>query len=137
MSVLTKGVFDALSANATLVALLGVHSSTHPCIFHRPDVPVDAPRPYVHIQFPVTQTPDDTKTRTGLETLVDILAVCDVSGTFTLIDQINAEIRRSLHRVKFTLDSGHVVLAAVSGPLRVPADDSVIATVMSLRTIHE
>ena len=125
MDIITA-VFDRLSADLTLTAMLGTFKGA-PCVFTDPLVPEKAPRPYVWISAPLRNRSWDTKLSRGRQVSFEIWCVVDNKGSTLVVDDIAERVLELLQRERLTLDSAqHVIVAEVEGPVGLDTDETVV-----------
>lgn len=122
-----------LSADSTLTALLGTFNS-EPCVFY-PQVPDNAPRPYVVID-PPQASPLGLQNMKGKEVRLPEVAVhcfVDFAGSAVAVDSIAERVYDLLHAngrsaglsTALTISGYNGVLTSVvNGPVQALTDDS-------------
>lgn len=133
MSILTQAIYNLLSSDATLTALLATYDG-NPAIFTTDPAPGDADLPYIVTAGEVTQTPFDTKNLYGRDLIRDVRCYTEASGSTIVIEQIAERVRYLLHRQSIAITDFEWVLSDCSGPL--PADETdAYGRILSLRLI--
>jgi hypothetical protein len=145
MSDITKGLYDRLSADATLQGLLSTFDggaavfSTHP-------IPDDATLPYVTITG-LAETPFESKplypggvvlgdVTTGRDVSYDIGCYTDDTGSAVAVEAIKERVRALLHRHILTIANFTTIVADVSGTVQAD-EDGVFGRIVTIRLIVE
>lgn len=142
MNAVTKAIHDLLTADATLVALLGKMNGM-PSVFsaapvESPDASDDEKRlafPMVVNQGPTADDPFNTKTSAGRDMSLDIAAYSIDDGSIKDIDTI-AERLRVLLVPDLAVSGFKTILQDVSGPTLADGD-IVHGRIISVRLILE
>jgi hypothetical protein len=116
MSILTQAIYDKLSGDATLTALLAEYKG-NPAIFTTDPAPGDATLPYIVTAGEVTQIPFDTKTSLGREAIRDIRIYDEANGSAVVIEAIAERVRALLHRQALTISGYGWILSDCAGPI--------------------
>jgi hypothetical protein len=137
---ITQAVYDKLSQDATLVALLASYptgSPQNPAIFTGWPIPPDATRPYVFSRGAVADVHfDEINTNLGRDTIRDITAIADNTGSDSAIEAIAERIRAVMHRQPLTVPGGtHVMSQCIAGPFVAETDDSLTGRQLSIRIV--
>ncbi len=135
---LTQAIYNKLSTDATLVALLANYPSgspQSPAIFTGWPVPPDATRPYIFTRGSVSDVPwDESADNFGRQVIRDVTAIADNTGTDDDIETIAERIRAVLHRQSLTLPIGtHVMTQCIDGPTVAETDDSLVGRRLTFR----
>jgi hypothetical protein len=136
----TQAVYDKLSQDATLVALLATYptgSPQNPAIFTAWPVPPDASRPYVYSRGSVADVHfDEINTNLGRDIIRDVTCIADNTGSDSAIEAIAERIRTVLHRQPLTVPGGtHVMSQCIGGPSVAETDDSLTGRQLSIRIV--
>jgi len=135
--VVNADIWQRLNADSTLVALVSAFGGS-PSIFNRPQVPPEAPRPYIWIQSPLADVEADEKNTRGRDVRVLIACVGDKTGSVAEVAGIAARVRTLLHRYKLPIDGGRPAhISDVTGPTTFPSDESVYALALTLRVVYQ
>jgi len=138
---ITQAVYDKLSQDATLVALLATYptgSPQNPAIFTAWPVPPDAARPYVYSRGSVSDTHFDgiNTTTLGRDIIRDVTCIADNTGSDAAIETIAERIRTILHRQLLTVPNGkHVMSQCIGGPSVAETDDTLTGRHLSIRIV--
>lgn len=145
---LTQAIYDALSGDATLVALLATYGSDSPpapAIFTSWPVPANATRPYIvsagetgvsNFDELAPTGGESPPTHLGLDALRDVHCYADNDGSASTIEAIARRIRKVLHRTALTVPNGsHIMTQCVSGPVLAPTDDSLVGRMLTFRIV--
>jgi len=137
---MTQAIYDKLSQDATLVALLATYpvgSPQNPAIFTAWPIPPDAARPYVYSRGSVSDTHfDEINTNLGRDIIRDVTCIADNTGSDAAIETIAERIRTILHRQPLTVPSGtHVMSQCIGGPSVAETDDSLTGRQLSIRIV--
>lgn len=133
MSILTQAIYNLLSSDATLTALLATYQG-NPAIFTTDPAPGDADLPYIVTAGEVTQTPFDTKNCYGRDIIRDVRCYTEASGSSIVIEEIAERVRYLLHRQSITINNFEWVLSDCNGPLAADETDA-YGRILSLRLI--
>lgn len=124
MSVLSAAIYDVLSSDGALTALLGTYGGGQPCIFTIDPAPGDANMPYIVTAGDVVQAPFDTKTTRGREVWRDIRCYTDTTGSAIVVESIAERVRALLHRQAIAIDDFVWVLCECTGPIVIDEPDA-------------
>lgn len=113
---LTVAIYDKLTADATLTAMLATYNGS-PAVFTTDPAPGDATRPYLVTAGEVAQAPFDTKTTRGRDVMRDVRCYADADGSAVVIEAIAARVRALLHRQPLEIVGFDWVLSSCSGPI--------------------
>ena len=116
MSILTQAIFDKLSGDPTLTAMLGEYKGM-PSVFTVDPAPGDAALPYVVTSGESSQKSFDTKTTRGRSLIRDVRCYADADGSAVLIETIAERVRALLHRQALTIDGYQWVISDCGGPI--------------------
>lgn len=135
MNALTTAIYNALSVDSTLAAMLAVYAGG-PAIISADPVPPDVMRPYVVIRGAMHDAPFGGKIEetTGREIHLDIMAYTDASGSSKAIDSIVERIRALLHNVPLIV-SGYlnIIARCTDGPIQVPTDPRIMGRALTFQ----
>lgn len=121
---LSTATYTRLAADVTLTAMLATYRGNAAVIVGDEDtLPEDIATPFVAIEGPSYDEPDDTKEDDGREIEIVIRAFADATGSTLVIDGIAERIRTLLHRAPTGLLPG-AYIARCSGPRVAPTDPS-------------
>ncbi|MBK5105113.1 MAG: hypothetical protein JJE42_12770 [Burkholderiales bacterium] len=137
---LTQAIYDKLSQDATLVALLATYPSgspQNPAIFTGWPIPPDATRPYVFSRGSVSDIHfDEINTNLGRDTIRDVTCIADNTGSDSAIETIAERIRTVLHRQPLTVPGGtHVMSQCIGGPFVAETDDTLTGRQLEIRIV--
>lgn len=118
-----SAVAARLHADATLVSLLGDTYGGRAPIIAEDTIPPDVPRPFVIVDAPVLNDPNDTKNSVGRDRVLTIRSYAAASSAVD-IDAIAERIRTLLHRVPASPTGETGWMASVSGPTVAPTDNT-------------
>ena len=134
MNALTQAIFNKLSGDGALTAMLAVYppASGTPAIFSAEPVPLDASLPYVCWNGPLHDAAWGGKTdrKTFREVTLDIriyaAGVLEADGSSSsakAIDNIAERVRTLLNEVTLTV-SGYtnIIAQCMAGPIQIPTD---------------
>jgi hypothetical protein len=113
---LTAALYDHLSGDATLVALLAAYKGS-PAIFTTDPAPGDAAKPYVVSAGEITHLPFDTKTGQGREVMRDVRCYAEADGSAVVVEAIAERVRALLHRQALSVSGFRWLLSSVTGPV--------------------
>ena len=139
MSAVTKGFFDRMNGDGTLVALLGTYK-TAPSIFTKRPLPpgfdIEAHGPYVLTTGEAVQDPGpaDVKNSKGREIVRDILCFSKLSDSATVVEEVAEQVRFLFQRQVFSITGFSIIVAEVSGPIEADEDDA-LGRVVSVRLV--
>lgn len=146
---ITQALYDKLTGDATLVALLSSYpasgSPQKPAVFTGWPVPPDAERPYVFSRGHVSDIHFDelapnaayggTAKHLGRDITRDIAVICDNTGSETEVETIAERVRALLHRSSLSIPDGSCVMLQCAGPVMAETDDSLTGRMLSLRIV--
>lgn len=121
MDPLTVAVYQRLVTDGTLTGLLATYEDG-PAVFTDDRVPPDAVMPYVVSAGNVAEEIFETKTAVGRRPTRDIGVYVPHRETAT-VEQAAWRIRELFHRHRLDVSGFRTVTAAVSGPIRISAED--------------
>ncbi len=136
----TQAIYDKLTGDATLVALLSDYPSgspSSPGVFTGWPVPPDASRPYIFTRGAVSITSFDLIADDfGQDITRDVTAIADNTGSDAAIETIAERIRTLLHRQSLTIPSGdHVMTQCIQGPVVAETDDTLTGRRLTFRIV--
>lgn len=136
MSVLTAAIYNTLTADAALVALLATYGG-QPAVFTTDPAPGDASMPYIVTAGDVVQIPWDTKLTRGREVWRDVRCYAAASGSAVTVESIAERVRALLHRQAIVIGGFTWVLSECSGAI-VADEQDVYGRVLTAKfTIQE
>ena len=135
---ITQALYDKLSGDAALVALIANYPSgspQSPAIFTGWPVPPDATRPYIFTRGNVgVSSFDELASALGQQITRDVTAIADNTGSDADIETIAERIRALLHRTSLTLPVGtHVMTQCIDGPSVAETDDTLTERRLTFR----
>lgn len=136
MSVITAAVYDVLSGDATLTALLSTYEG-EPGIFTARKVPEEASLPYIVTTGSVAVTTFDTKTTRGRMITRDVRCYAPAGGSAETVETIAERVRTLLHRQSIAIDDFTWVMAECTGPIEADEQDAYGRIVTVSMTIEE
>jgi hypothetical protein len=113
---LTAALYDHLSGDATLVALLASYNGS-PAIFTTDPAPGDAQKPYLVSAGHVVDLPFDTKTTQGREVMRDVRCYAEADGSAVVVEAIAERVRALLHRQELVVSGFRWLVSSVTGPV--------------------
>jgi hypothetical protein len=116
MSVITQSLYDRLSSDADLIALLNSYGG-QPAIFTTDPAPGDAVLPYIVTAGEVAQSPADTKNSRGRQLMRDVRCYTANSGSAVTVEAIAERVRVLLHRFELVISNWQTVIADCTGPV--------------------
>ena len=125
-----SGINTTLRADSTLTAKLGTYL-TAPCIFSGHVVPSGAPRPYIHIRFPIGLEDFVSKDLRGWDVTLEILIVSDKLESGELAYEIADLVLEDLHRADLTIPSEAHIFTECIGMSPVQSSDDLNATLLT------
>lgn len=136
---MTKAIYDALVADASVLALIGGAAAYNgsPAIFTGEEVPEDANPPYLWTWGDVSDTAMDTKVTRGREVVRDVMCVVAGQESALAIEDLAEAVRTALHRKKITVPGGTVIVAEASGPITLETDRTIQGRIVSVRYLIE
>jgi hypothetical protein len=123
LSVITAAIYDVLSGDATLTALLSTYEG-EPGIFTVQPVPEEAALPYIVTTGAVAVVPNDTKTTRGRTITRDVRCYAPAGGSAATVEAIAERVRTLLHRQTIAVDDYVVVVASCDGPIEADEQDA-------------
>ena len=111
-----KAIYDALSDDSTLTAMLSTYES-EPAIFTVDPAPGDADKPFIVISPILDQAPFDTKNSRGRSARVDVRCYAEATGSAADIEAISERVRSLLHREPLTIDGHAWLWSSCFGPI--------------------
>ncbi len=139
MSAITKGFFDRMKDDATLVALLGTYKSA-PSVFTKRPLPpgfdIESHGPYVLTTGEAVHDPGpaDVKNSKGREIVRDILCFSELKDSPIVIEAVAERVRFLFQRQVFSITGFSIIVAEVSGPIEADEDDA-LGRVVSVRLV--
>jgi len=113
---LTAAIYDVLSGDATLTAMLGTYQSA-PAVFTTDPAPGDAVLPYIVTAGEVVDTPEDTKTTRGRDVWRDVRCYAPATGSAATVEAMAERVRALLHRQALVIEGFVWVYALCTGPI--------------------
>jgi hypothetical protein len=129
-----QAIVDRLSGDTALAALLGIYSGD-PCVFADPQVPEDAPRPYVWLPQPSADSGWDGKIHRGRDVSRDIWCTTDNLGSWAPAQAIAARVREPLS-ASTSVEDYSGIIAEVFGPVVQESDESLCVLRLTLTHKH-
>lgn len=123
MSVITEAIFDRLSGDVTLAALVSAYGGL-PAIFTTDPAPADAVLPYIVSAGEVAQSPADTKNSRGRQLMRDVRCYGADSGSATTVEAIAERVRFLLHRHRLVVTDFETIIAECTGPVVADEQDA-------------
>lgn len=120
---LTKALYDCLTGDAALVALVSTYRGA-PAIFTTDPAPGDAELPYIVTAGQVSAAPADTKTGCGRQVWRDVRCYAPADGSAITVEAVAERVRALLHRVPLAVTGHRVVVAECSGPIAADEPDA-------------
>lgn len=130
---LTSAIYERLSGDATLVALLTTYEDL-PAIFTTDPAPGDASMPYIVTAGEIAQSPFDTKTTRGRDISRDIRCYAPAGGSAQTVETIAERVRALLHRQELAVDGFEWMLSECSGPIVADEQDA-YGRIVSVRLV--
>lgn len=115
MSVLTVAIYNKLINDSGVVSLVANYNGS-PAVFTSDPPPGDAQLPYIVSAGNVSQSPVDTKTTIGIETIRDIRCYDADTGSPVVVEALSERVREIFHRSELTVSNWRWVLSVVTGP---------------------
>lgn len=112
---LTAALYDLLTGDATLAALLATYNGS-PAVFTTDPAPGDAEKPYIVSAGHVVDLPFDTKTSLGREVQRDVRCYAEADGSAVVVEAIAERVRALLHRQALNVSGFRWILSGVTGP---------------------
>lgn len=112
---LTAALYDLLTGDATLAALLATYNGS-PAVFTTDPAPGDAEKPYIVSAGHVVDLPFDTKTSLGREVQRDVRCYAEADGSAVVVEAIAERVRALLHRQALSVSGFRWILSSVTGP---------------------
>lgn len=132
MADIRRACAQRMHADSELVGLLATYGGAA-AIFSEDEIPVDAPRPFVVVDHPSVDDPDDTKNTYGRERILSIRCFKASTDKQHDIDQIAERIRYLFHREPVHAPGERGWLASASGPTLAPTDNSLVGRLIAVR----
>jgi len=120
---LTEAIYDRLTGDAALVALLAAYEG-QPGVFTIDPAPERADLPFIVSAGNVTVAPYDTKTTRGREVWRDVRCYADADGSVITVEAIAERVRALLHRQTIAVTDFGMVVADCSGPIGADEQDA-------------
>lgn len=133
---ITKAIYDALSEDETLTALLGTYKS-EPAIFTTDPAPGDAVMPYIVTAGNIAAVAFDTKTTQGRTITRDIRCYAAASGSAVTVEAIAERVYTLLHRQALVIEGFVWLWAECSGPMAADEQDAYGRIVTVTLTVEE
>ena len=114
-----------------LVALLGRYGG-QAAIVSEDEVPVDIPRPFIVVDPPTVNEPNDTKNSRGRDRSLTIRCFKNSKDTEHDIDDIAERVRDLFHRVPVSAAGEQGWMASASGPVLAPTDSSLVGRLVAV-----
>jgi Protein of unknown function (DUF3168) len=133
MNALTTAIFNVLSNDATLAAMLSTYESL-PAVISADPVPNEVARPYVVIDGAMHDEPWGGKVEeiSGREIHLDIRMYTDATGSSKAIDAIAERVRTLLHLIPLNVTGYTTIIArCIAGPLKVPTDPRIMGRMLT------
>lgn len=118
-----EAIYDKLSADSTLTALLGTYEG-EPAIFTVDPAPGDADMPFIVISPILDQAPFDTKTSQGRSARIDVRCYAGATGSAVNIEAISERVYTLLHRSELTIDGHAWLWSSCFGPISADEADA-------------
>ena len=118
---LTEAIYDRLSGDAELVALLGTYHGG-PAIFTTDPAPGDAALPYIVSSGEFAQRRYEAKNLRGREVFRDVRCYAATAGSAVTVEAMAERVRALLLRHVLAIEGFGTLVADVSGP--VAADEA-------------
>lgn len=122
MSAITAAIYDVLSSDTLLAAMLATYGGEL-AVFTIDPPPADATLPYIIISGESVQRPFDTKLLRGRELWCDVRCYTARSGSAKLVDDIAERARALLHRQTIAVEGFTVEIVECNGPISVNEQD--------------
>lgn len=116
MSILTAAIYDQLSGDATLIAMLATYKGS-PAVFTSDPAPGDAGLPHIVTAGEVSQAPFDTKTTQGRNAIRDVRCYDAAGGSPIVIEAIAERVRAILHRQALSINGYQWIISDCFGPI--------------------
>ena len=116
MDVLTAAVYDVLTTDAELAALLASYNGL-PAVFTVDPAPGDAVLPYIVTAGNVADSGWDTKTGLGRHVFRDVRCYAAADGSAVTVEAIAERVRELFHRQPLVVSGFGVLVAICSGPV--------------------
>lgn len=123
MSIATQAFYDALIADAQLVALANTYESL-PAIFTTDTAPDSAVMPYVVTAGEVAQEPFDTKLTEGRTITRDVKCYAPNGGSAEVVEAMAERVRAIFHRQEISIDGYTWMKTEVTGPIAADERDA-------------
>jgi hypothetical protein len=115
---ITQAIYDQLTADATLTALLATYDGL-PAIFTTDPAPGDATLPYIVTAGDVANIPFDTKNCLGETVTRDVRCYANAGGSAVEVEAIARRVRALLHRQPLTISGYNWIMSDCTGPVQV------------------
>jgi len=135
MNALTTAIFNVLSNDATIAAMLSTYEGL-PAVISADEVPNDVKRPYVVIDGAMHDEPWDGKVEEvhGREIHLDIRMYTDATGSVVALDAIAERVRALLHLVQLNVTGYTTIIArCIAGPLKVPTAPQIMGRMLTFQ----
>lgn len=132
---LTEALYDRLTGDATLTALLATYRGD-PAVFTTDPAPGDAEMPYIVSAGEITDTAWDTKTTRGREVFRDVRCYAPADGSAATVEAMAERVRALLHRHELAVTGFTTVVAECSGPITADEQDA-YGRVVTIRLLME
>lgn len=125
MDALTQAIYNLLTSDATLAAMLATYGDYGgPAVFTIDPPPGDATLPYIVTAGDVVDAAFDTKTREGRKIWRDVRCYTAAGGGSQLVERIADRVRALLHRLPFVVIGFTVEIVECSGPVTADEPDA-------------
>jgi hypothetical protein len=136
MSVITQAIYDTLSGDGTLTAMLATYGS-NPAVFTTDPAPGDADLPYIVTAGDVSQAPFDTKLTRGRTIMRDVRCYAAANGSAVTVEAMAERVRALLHRQELAIAGFRWIWAECSGPIVADERDAYGRIVTVRMTVEE
>jgi hypothetical protein len=124
MSILTAAIYDLLSNDAILKAMLTTYKGS-PAIFTVDPAPEENfSGAYIVTAGEVVDNPFDSKTTQGRDLVRDVRCYAPADGSVVTIEAVAERVRALLHRQALTIDGYHWILSDCAGPVVADEQDA-------------
>lgn len=138
MEALTQAVYDLLTADVTLAALLATYGEYGgPAVFTTDPAPGDATLPYIVTAGEVVHAPFDTKTGEGRRVWRDFRCYAEADGSSETVEAIADRVRALLHRQAIAVEGYRVEIVDCAGPTAADGPDAYGRIVTAKITMFE
>lgn len=125
MGAFDEALYDTLTADATLAALLATYEGAA-AVFTTDPAPDDATLPYIVTAGAVAQTPYDTKDANyrGRTLMRDVRCYAEANGSAETVEAIAERVRALLHRQAIMVEDWAICVAECMGPIAADEPDA-------------